>query len=303
MSTIIEAARGNWDKIFREFGITPSRRHSKEECPFCGKKNSFRVSPERIEYGGWICTCGSGNGFGLLMQITGKAFRELAQEIDRILGIAYRKVAPRLKLVTPVDRWAELQPLRGTDAELYLKSRGINILPKRGVKFGYETIHNKRYGAIYSIASNSKGDACYLHTTYLDGHKKAVFESLPSKKLTTIKQNQDSVSVRTDYADKTMGISEGFETGLSAEQRFKMPVWPTLSTAFMKRFVVSDNVESLIIFADSDKKGAGHAAAFACAHSNLVRDNKLKRVEVRWPKSGDFNDDPNCDLYSWIFEL
>lgn len=303
MSTTIEAARGNWAQIYSHYGLRPSRTHSKEPCPFCSKRNTFRISQEKIADGLWICSCGSGGPFQLLMQITGKAFKDLAQEIDRILGIAYKKVAPKPKLITPVDRWAELQPLRGTDAELYLKSRGINILPKRGVKFGYETIHNKRYGAIYSIASNSKGDACYLHTTYLDGHKKAAFENLPSKKLTAIKQNQDSVSVRTDYADKTMGISEGIETGLSAEQRFRMPVWPTLSTAFMKRFVVPDNVESLIIFADSDKKGAGHAAAFACAHSNLVRDNKLKRVEVRWPKSGDFNDDPNCDLYSWIFEL
>lgn len=311
MTTTVEAAEGQWDTIYNHYGLSPSRRHSRDECPFCGSKNSFRIAPERIGYGGWICKCGAGNGFQLLQEIEGKTFAEIAKEVDDILGRTFKAEAPKPRKPTAIDKWAGLSPLKGTDGEKYLISRGIRICPKRGVKFGYEYIQGKQYGCIYAVAVNSQGEPCYLHQTFLDGDKKAVFKpfsidgdliQLPTKKVTTIKQTDDSVAIRLDWSDKVLGISEGLESSLSAQQRFKIPAFGTMSTAFMKRFKAPPGVETLMIFADSDKNGAGHAAAFTCANLNMTRKNDdLKRVIVRWPKNGDYNDSFHSDLFEWQF--
>ena len=46
----------------------------------------------------------------------------------------------------------------------------------------------------------------------------------------------------------------------------------------------------MMVFADSDRNGAGHAAAFECANKNMLANNDVERVTVRWPERGDFND-------------
>ena len=107
----VEAAHNQWATIYMHYGLAPSRRHSKEECPFCGSKNSFRIAPERIEYGGYICKCGAGNGFQLLQQIHGKQFVEIAKEIDEILGISFDKPEPKPRIITAVDKWPRLSTL------------------------------------------------------------------------------------------------------------------------------------------------------------------------------------------------
>ena len=290
-----EAAKGNWATIFSHYGLSPSKRHSKEECPFCGRKGTFRISPERISYGGYICSCSAGNGFQLIQQVTGKQFAEVAKEIDEILGVSYEKPKVKPHIITAIDRWPNLSPVKGTDGHKYLNTRGINVIPRRGVKFGYEQVNGKRYGCLYSVAVNNAGEPCYVHQTFLDGDKKAEIPNYPTRKLTTIKQTEDSIAIRLDNSDKVLGIAEGIESALSAKQRFKVPVFSTINTAFIKRFKAPAGVERLMIFADSDKNGAGHAAAFECAHKNMMAKNDLIQVIVRWAKFGDMNENFNGD--------
>lgn len=236
----------------------------------------------------------------LLCAVEGKHFAEVAKQVDDILGRSYEKPEAKPRIITPLDRWPKLSPIRGTDAEKYLNSRGIRIMPRRGIKFGYEQVQGKRYGCMYAIAVNGAGEPCYAHQTFLDGTKKAEFPHLPTRKLTTIKQTEDSIAIRLDNSDTILGIAEGIESALSAQQRFKVPTFSTINTAFMKRFKVPAGVETLMIFADSDNNGAGHAAAFECAHKNMVnKKNDLKQVIIRWAKSGDMNDNFSGDLYEW----
>ena len=298
-----QAAQGRWLEIFSHYGLTPSRKHSKEPCPFCYKKNSFRISAEKINDGLWICTCGSGNGFQLISQITEKPFADVARDIDQIIGRSRKPEPTKPRILTALDRWPKLSALKGTDAEQYLNARGIFNIPRRGCKFGYEMVEGKRRGCMYSIAVNRAGDACYVHQTFLDGDKKATFHSAPVRKLTTLKKTEDSIAIRLDFADTALGIAEGIESALSAQQRFKVPTYAAMNTAFMRRFMAPEQVETLFIFADSDKNGAGLAAAHQCAHNNMLRAGKnLKRVIIRWPKLGDFNDNMSGDLFEWILE-
>ncbi|EOE5736983.1 toprim domain-containing protein, partial [Klebsiella pneumoniae] len=100
-----------------------------------------------------------------------------------------------------------------------------------------------------------------------------------------------SVAIRMFPVSTTIGIAEGIETALSCYQVYGVNTWAVINSGFMKKFRVPAGVKHLIIFADMDKHSAtGHAAAFECAHANLLAKNDLVKVSIRWPDNGDFND-------------
>jgi putative DNA primase/helicase len=146
------------------------------------------------------------------------------------------------------------------------------------------------YQALYSLATDDKGELCYLHQTLLDGDKKAQIGD-SAKRLKSLQEQScldhvRSVAVRMFPVSSTPGIA-----ALSCLQIYGINTWATLNSGFMKKFRVPAGVKNLIIFADMDKHSAtGHAAAFECAHANLLAKNDLISVAVRWPDNGDFND-------------
>ncbi|PKH20214.1 DNA primase [Enterobacterales bacterium CwR94] len=301
----IEAAKGNWAVIFNHFklpGIT-GKRHYKDECPACKRKGKFRCD-DKYGNGDWICSCGKGTGFDLLRLVTKKDFKTLAAEVDQIIGRTFVKGEAPKKVETDTaelrkkvtERFQKLKYLRGTDGESYLKGRGINVLPAEAIRFepSQKTHGGKVMQALWSMATDAKGQLCYLHRTLLDDGKKALRED--AKKMTRMQEQNycdhaESVAVRMFPVDTTLGIAEGIETALSCRELYKFNVWSVLNTSLMKRFKVPMGVKKLIIFADSDWHGAGHAAAFHCANINILdRSNDLTEVKVVFPDSGDFND-------------
>ncbi|EJG2212558.1 toprim domain-containing protein, partial [Proteus mirabilis] len=85
-------------------------------------------------------------------------------------------------------------------------------------------------------------------------------------------------------------IAEGIETALSCKQLYGVNTWSVINTNFMKKFKAPKGVTHLVIFTDMDWNAAGHAAAMECAHKNLLSNNDVETVSVRWPDNGDFND-------------
>jgi putative DNA primase/helicase len=69
-------------------------------------------------------------------------------------------------------------------------------------------------------------------------------------------------AVRLHAASEHLGIAEGIETALSAEQMFGTAVWATLSKDGIAGFPVITGVKRLTIFADHDD--AGITAARKC---------------------------------------
>lgn len=305
MKTTAEAAKGQWARIYQHYklpGIT-GKRHFKGECPLCGEKGKFRCD-DKNGNGEWICKCGSGNGLTLLMRTQEKTYAQIAAEVDQIVGRQFERSEYQPRPETGVasvrekvsNCFSKLQYLRGTAAEQYLQARHINTLPTESVRFNPEQKDRsgRTFGAMWAIATDDKGNACYLHRTLLDGNHKADVES--AKKMLSLQddnylQNAGSVAIRMFPVDETLGIAEGIETALASREIYKFNVWAVLNTSLMKRFRVPNGVKRLIIFADTDKNAAGHAAAFACAHSNLQDSkNDLREVIIRWPDQGDFND-------------
>nr|WP_269841960.1 toprim domain-containing protein [Enterobacter asburiae] len=278
------------------------KNHYKGECPVCGARSKFRID-DRDGAGTWICVCGSGDGMKLLsLTQTGKTFSALCAEVDQLIGNDYRREkipvnssAAKLRQ-RAISKFAKLLPLRGTNGEEYLRQRGINKLPSEAIRFCEKQRHAGRiYHALYALATDDKGELCYLHRTLLEGNRKAPLGESAKRQKSLQEDNYleyaRSVAIRMFPVSSTLGIAEGIETALSCYQIYGVNTWAVMNSNFMKKFRVPAGVKHLIVFADMDKHSAtGQAAAFECAHANLLAKNDLVKVSVRWPDNGDFND-------------
>ena len=276
------------------------------DCPVCGGKKKFRLN----EHNGaamYICTCGSGGVFKLLQETTGRDFKSLADEIDRVFGNTqdpneYDKPKVNDRLINCVNRFRSIAKLDGTKGEEYLNSRGITQMPTGGIKYSdreHHTDDGRNYGALYAIASNEYSEAIQRHLTYLDGSKKAEVER--NKKMLSLQEYSGSIAVKLFPTKSTLGIAEGIETALSAHQLYKLPVWSALNATLLKKFKAPTGVDTLVIFADNDKNGTGLNAAFECGNKNLLSNNDVTRVIIKWPELPDFNDMllNGCKLFEW----
>ncbi|WP_314190820.1 toprim domain-containing protein, partial [Yersinia massiliensis] len=202
-----------------------------------------------------------------------------------------------------ISKFSKLVGLRGTTAADYLRQRGINRLPVEAVRFCDRQRHAGRvYQALYSLATDDKGELCYLHQTLLDGDKKANIGDSAKRLKSLQEQNYldhaRSVAIRMFPVASTLGLAEGIETALSCYQVYGVNTWSVINAGFMEKFRVPAGVKHLIIFADMDKHSAtGQAAAFNCAMGNLRAKNDLISVSVRWPEN-DANG--NCDFNDLI---
>lgn len=299
MSSTIEEARGNWGYIFEKYGLPPitGGKHYPGECPICKSKGAFRID-DRCGNGSWICKCGSGSGFKLLEQVTGKDFKTLAAEVDKLLGRTYtvgtRQPTQNMSNVQKArDKFLALPKLAGTQGQEYLNNRGLFTMPRGGIRlsqseFCKET--NANMPALYAIASDEFGEPVYIHRTFLDGTTKANIET--QRKLFKLKEFEGPAAIKMFEAADVMGIGEGIETSLGAHALYKMPVWSTINTSIMRKFRAPTGVKTLYIFADNDKNGAGLAAGFECGHRNILTNNDVAEVVIRWPEDygKDFND-------------
>lgn len=300
-----DAARGRWAEIFEYYGLPPitGGKHYQGECPLCGEKGKFRIDDKDGD-GTFICKCSNGNGFKLLELTQGKSFPVLADEIDKLLGNIRNQEYSRpvrsditAKRERFIRHYSAMVPLKETTAAQYLQERGVFTLPADYSRFcDAQPVkgHSKIYQAIWSLATDTKGQPCYLHRTYLDGSRKA--DVNPVKKMDSLQDDNylkhtKSVAIRLFPIDSTLGIAEGIETALSCKQVYGINTWASMNATFMEKFIAPHGVKTLVIFADYDKRSAtGHKAAFDCAHSNLNSNNDVEKVRVLWCDCGDFND-------------
>lgn len=317
----IDAAHGQWAKIFAHYGLPPitGRKHFKGKCPICEQKGKFRID-DKDGRGTYICKCSAGTGFQLLERTQGKAFKTLADEVDQLLGNVRQKEAPKQPVNTTkadyqnklIKCFAGMPDLKNTSAALYLQERGVFSLPAESVRFCENQPIRlsggvQHFQAMWAIATDSKGKACYLHRTYLNGSKKAPVP-VP-KKMNSLQDDKyldyaESVAIRMFPVASTLGVAEGIETALSCKQIYNVNTWSTMNANHMTKFIAPKGVRHLIVFADTDWSATGHAAAFECANRNLMANNDVELVSVRWPDTGDFNDVlvGACEVRELVFE-
>lgn len=295
----VEAMVGHEQMLITHYNLPPitGNTHFKGECPLCGGKSKFRlhVYNGRVNY---ICRCGHGSLIKLICEVTGKAFKDIAAEIDRLIGNTFNSAPKPVVIDDFKAKFLSYHNLRGTQAQDYLNSRGIYELPKRGIRYADGLNDPQGYlSGMVAVASDDYNRAVYEHRTYLkDGLKAPVSTQRKIKKIIDSNASQIATSVKLFNPSVCLGIAEGLETALSAHQIYKVPTWSSLNSGAMKKFKAPKGVKNLYIFADNDSNGTGHAAAFECGNKNLLSGNDVEKVIIRWPeKHGDFNDVLNTD--------
>lgn len=301
----VDAVIGNWAAVFEAFALPPIDPKHHYDCPVCKSVKSFRID-DKEGNGTWICKHGAGNGWKLLGEVTGRDFRDLAREVDKIIGNVFAEdkiPVKRDNVAKAKSKFLTLLPLGDTHGQIYLNSRGIFRMPRMGVRWsqGEKCKEvDKSVPCLYAIASNEYGEPVYIHLTFIDNGEKAKLETV--RKLYTVQESFGSVAIKLGIATNVLGIAEGIETALSATEIYKLPCWSTINANIMEKFRAPTGVTDLYIFADNDKNGTGLAAAFNCGKGNILAKNDVKKVIIRWPaKVNDFNDflTSGDDVFEW----
>ena len=254
-------------------------------CPMCGGTDRFRFD-DKEGRGTWFCNqCGNGDGFDLLQAYTGRSFKELAEEIDKL-----RVVAPESKpfkrersVEEKRDRlneaWAGAKSPQLVDT--YFKSRGLShagdLVDVRGhtALEHYDRASNTTatWPTICSLIRNKKGEPTSVHRTVLlpnADRKKTIMP--PTEKLV-------GGAIRlVPVQDDLLLVAEGIETALAGREFFwatwkrksVMGVWATVSAHMMKE-VELPTVKTIIVCADADRSYTGQAAAFELARKLKLR--------------------------------
>ena len=299
------------EQVLNYFGMELTHnRHI--DCPICSKTKKLRINWYNGDIKA-ICVCGSYSLLDLLIEVTGQDFATLAKDIDVTFGNTDREpIKPKdtSRRDQAITLFKASSPLRGTDAEIYLQSRGIFELPTGGVKFGmvHDHTEGRKIPAMIALASTEFTEPRQMHVTYIENGAKASIatqrkmHSLAPKTLQD-KDSSEPIAIKLFQASNVLGIAEGLESALSAKQLYKLPVWSAMNATYLKRFRAPTGVQTLYIFADNDKSLTGLAAAMDCGRSNLLSSNDVTKVVIRWPeKLNDFNDvlTEGDEVLEWI---
>lgn len=295
-------ARGRWDIIFRALvpQIAPALERPGRHitCPFHGGKNDFRVAnatsshPSYLEDGRCYCSCGTWDGFGMVMFANGWDFVRAKREIEAVLrGVGYSAPSPVIRVSRYRENrshqdqrirerirrwWRETVPLDAPEAapaRRYFRNRQLGqvLMPIEDIGFhpGLEYFEDSkllgRYPALISIVRRPTGEVSTVHRTWLttDGHKAPVPE--PRKQYSSPSNSPVMGSaIRLDkWESPVLHIAEGLETALAVRAIMDNahPVWSTLNKELLRGIELPDYVQLLVIWADRDASYGGQKAA------------------------------------------
>ena len=300
MTDISDAAKGNWHSLLPTLGVDSRYLVNKHgPCPICDGKDRFRWDNQN-DGGGYICSqCGGGDGFDLARKVTGKSFREIASQIEAIMG---KPTGYKPKDIDPTEAkqrnemrrvWATSRPIADiSPVANYLRARLGESAPPldfvREIDKAFHPADNSTHPAMAAKVVGWNDTAVNLHLTYLtrDGTK-AMLE--PAKKVMPGKL-PDGCAIRLMPAAEIMGVAEGIETAISASLLFGIPVWACVNGNLLAKWKPPEEAHEIVVFGDNDTNYTGQAKAYELA--NRLEVQFKRRTKVMIPKNAgtDWND-------------
>jgi putative DNA primase/helicase len=174
-----------------------------------------------------------------------------------------------------LDIWSDVQSLRGTLAEQYLRSRNIEVPDEalQALAFHPACLWGSATApALVALMRDIITDEpVAIHRTALtaNGHKIGR-KALGPKSGGAIKL---SPVVTTELA-----IGEGIETTLSAMQLGFGPAWAVIDADGLKKFPVLHGIKRLTLLIDNDASDTGQNAAAECRERWLASDRNVRDV-------------------------
>jgi putative DNA primase/helicase len=266
-------------------------KHS--QCPLHGGKNDFRFD-DKTGLGSWICTCGHGDIFDLVMQSRKCSFSDAMHLISEALN-----GAPALPALERIDAkvkerdieknrrsmeqlWHSAKPLTiGDPAHTYLsRTRRITISQFNCLRFHecapYKIDETTERHPSLLAAFIKDGQMVQVQRTALtlDGHK--AFEKPGDKRLMPGWTLASGGAVRLFEPFDVLGVAEGVETALAAKQLTGIPTWACLTAKLLEKVVVPNTVREVVIFADNDQSQTGQNSAATLALRLTAEDRQVR---------------------------
>jgi putative DNA primase/helicase len=304
-NSLRERTRGRWFAILTLLGIDSRYlRNRHGPCPACGGTDRFRWD-NRNGDGSFYCNqCGAGSGIDLVMRVRGLSFRQAALLIEEVIvearafspGRDPPSARPTRSEAAIADAfnalWRSADPLRtGDPVDLWLRNRGISLpVPPMNLRTARHARHVGTrvtyHPAMFALLADPAGRPVTIHRTWLTaaGAKAPVD---PARMFCPGKVPPGS-AVRLAPAGPVLGVAEGIETALAAQQLFRIPVWSCLTAARLKTFEPASGTQRLIVCADNDADGTGQRAA--CALASRLRDRLPLEVRIPDQADTDWND-------------
>lgn len=279
-------AKYKWESILTGLGIEPrflKRKHG--PCPVCGGKDRFRFD-NKEGTGSYYCNqCGGGFGINLVMNYFGVDFKEAAKKVREIIGdatmdkykrdsVSDKKSSDRLKFVHKgLSRIKE-----GDAVSLYLKKRGIKILPERDVyihnSIPYYGPRNKDVVGVHKAmvcrVSDQSGKLLTYHITYLDDFgNKADLET--ARVILSPVGKLQACSIKMFDCNEVLAVAEGVETALAFYNDSGIPAHSCLNSTLLTGASIPDGVKHVYIVTDEDKSFTGQMAAYTLANRLKVK--------------------------------
>jgi putative DNA primase/helicase len=289
---IRDLARGKWHCILMEFGVPDAALTGKHgPCPVCREgKDRFRFD-SKGGYGSWICShCGAGDGIDLAMKVSGKPFKDVALNIEAMVGLLPAEPPSKGMSEEQVRRLlrgvsTRTVPLSKDDpVDRYLSSRGL-WQPTYPSALRYVATLPDGDGEVHPamVASVRTADdkAVSLHRTFLrpNGAGKAEIRA-PRKFMPGPLPKGICVRLGAFEAGGVLGIAEGIETALSASALFGMPVWAALDAGKLEGWCPPQGCGQVMIFGDNDQRAASTIPVAARAVSSFSRKSSSKPIRA-----------------------
>jgi putative DNA primase/helicase len=184
-----------------------------------------------------------------------------------------------------LELWKASGPVPETQAERYLRSRGISHFPQ-SLRFHSAAYHGptkKSYPAmIAAIARWPEKTPHAVHRTFLADDQKAEID--PNRMMLG---EIGGGAVRLAPVHDVLAVAEGIETALSFQQMTGIPTWAVLSASNYIGLILPPSVKEITVAADHDDRGiqAAHEAAELWSWQGCAA-----RVTFPPVKGEDFND-------------
>lgn len=300
MRKTADAAKGKWRGILKELGIDEQYLVNKHgPCPVCGGADRFRFD-DRDGTGSFYCnSCGPGKGMELAVRFTGRDFKDVASEIDKIVGgvdadppVFVERMSEAEKRDSLNRNWAQAKQdevlvdyldRRGFGSRAGIALEGVKTL--RGTRHLWRKSSGKREAGVLGLMQDLSGKAVTLQRIFVSNERE--------KKLMSPVAPLSGAAVRLGgpAGDLTQGslvvklrVAEGIESGLAVRcLRPYATVWCGVTANGMAEMKLPPDIGVLEIWADSDESMTGQSAAFNLAH-RYARQNRDCKISVMVPE-------------------
>lgn len=160
--------------------------------------------------------------------------------------------------------WRNAHPVQGTPAEIYLRSRGIDLRIPDSLRYAELRYLNERFLRPCLVACIAGNDRSFfgIQRTYLaaDGLSKA---DVPDAKLSLGRVRGGAIRLAPVAAE--LVVCEGLEDGLTLQQEMGRAVWVAAGSSMLPAMQFPSLVDKVHIGGDGDEPGRRAAAAAQAA--------------------------------------